>query len=108
MDQLIAKMNQAPGAIPNAPSSTWGFYDYLEKSFDFLGLMRGDWAILKRFIFGAGIATIAIMWVQPNFAFVGGQFRPWKALSDSEDVPSTWFPWWMAVSLIGLIPAVFI
>lgn len=106
MDQVLSKMTNAQAPLQAPKTASW--YDSLEMIFDGLGLMRGDWAILKRFLFGAGIGTIIVMWVQPHFAFARGQFRPWKVLGDKEDVPATWMPWW-AISIIGgLIPALFI
>lgn len=84
-----------------------GIWDRIEMLFDALGMMRGTFAIVKRFAFGFGIGTI-IMWSwQPSFAFYRGLARPWKALGDNGDIPATWTPWWLVlpvplVALFGL------
>jgi hypothetical protein len=109
MDSLMAKMsNAAPPVASSSPSIFHKFYDSLELIFDGLGLMRGTFAPLKRFLFGFGVTTIGVLWIKPGYAFYRGSFRPYKLLGDTQDAPATWTPWWTAPLATGLFLALFI
>jgi len=108
MDALISKSGMPAKGAAQVAAPSWGIYDSVESFFDMLGLMRGNWAIVKRFAFGASIGAIVMLWLQPRFSFYRGQFRPWKALGDRGDVPATWVPFWSIVLVSGLLPALFI
>lgn len=111
MDQLLAKMNNN-GAVPLPAAPPTGMvtsvYDRIEMLFDALGLMRGTFAPMKRFVFGGGIALIIMMAYQPKYAFSRGQIRPHVWMAGDSPVPSTWIPFWVPPLLTGLFLALFI
>lgn len=109
MDELLGKMNNAQQPIAEAaPGYFSQFYDWLERFFDVLGLMRGTFAPLKRFIFGAGVGLIVTMAYKPDYAFSRGAIRPHVLLAGDNPVPSTWIPFWVPGLVTGICLMVFI
>lgn len=71
--------------------------DSIESALDGFGLMRGDFAIPKRFFVGGLLGAFIITYVKPEFMFHEGRPRPWSMLvSDQDsDIPPTSMPWFM-------------
>jgi len=53
----------------------------LERFFDGLGLMTGDFAIQKRMIIGALIGGFLVTYIKPSIMFEGGKAKPWAPLA---------------------------
>ena len=70
-------------------------YDRVEKILDSLDLMTGEYADIKRMVFGFLFAAGLITVYKPNFAYVNGKPRPLKLL-DPTDKDATYFPWYIA------------
>lgn len=81
-----------------------GIYDALESFFDSLGLMTGELAIIKRMVFGAGVATGIAWLVKPAIMFDKntGVARPWTYFQSKDEnqnnnkLEPTSFPWFVA------------
>lgn len=74
-------------------------YSPIEGLFDMLGLGRGKFAPVGRFVFGAATTGIVLYLVKPSFFFNGDQPKTWN---------ETRFPWWMAMVAGGLLTGLFI
>jgi hypothetical protein len=67
----------------------------MEKNLDKVGLMTGDNAIKKRFIFGAVLGGILVTYIKPSCMFDNGVPREWKLFhKEGDGITPTWFPWW--------------
>lgn len=77
----------------------------VEGVFDSFGLMNGPNAPLKRFIAVAGLTGLAVWAIRPEFAFMGGEPRPWSVMVpvSREGAQPTPTPWWMPSLIAGLI-----
>ena len=103
------------GSAPPAPAPglgaagvVHGIYDRIEMFFDALGLMRGTFAPMKRFVFGGGLALIIMMAYKPSYAFSRGAIRPHVWTAGDSPVPSTWIPLWVPPLITGLAFALLI
>lgn len=82
-----------------------------EKFFDSLGMMTGEYAIPKRFLFGVIAGGSILFLAQPSFMFTeDGSMKPWNLITKGteEEKKSTWIPFWMGALAIGVLPATFI
>jgi len=80
----------------------------VERAFDGIGLMRGAWAPVKRFVFGAATTYIIEEAFKPSFAYdAGGNKRPWLYTQGASN-SSTIFPFWAPPLLAGIALSVFI
>lgn len=78
----------------------------VEGVFDAFGLMQGANAPLKRFITVAGLTGLAVYAIRPDFAFQGGEPRPWSMLVGPharEGAQPTPTPWWMPSLIAGVV-----
>jgi hypothetical protein len=78
----------------------------LEGSLDAIGLMRGDMAPLKRFLFGTAVAYGVVIAIQPQSMFIQGQARPWSLTSPEAEATNT--PHWLIPVTVGAALALFI
>lgn len=70
-------------------------YGGIESVYDTFGLMSGDGAEAKRFIFGNLVGSGIVFAAKPSFAFTAsGEPRPW-ALLNPQAPTKTALPWWM-------------
>lgn len=76
----------------------------VEGVFDSFGLMQGSNAPMKRFVAVAGLTGLAVWALRPDFAFQGGEPRPWSVMVpvSREGAQPTSVPWWMPSLLAGL------
>jgi len=80
----------------------------IEGALDGLGLMRGDFAPIKRFVFGAGVVFVIMEAFRPSLTHTaGGQHRPW-AYSQGVSEQSSLIPWWGFPLAGGIVMGVFI
>lgn len=73
--------------------------NYIENGFDYIGLMRGPYAPVKRATFCALIATGVVCYLQPQSMFIGGNPRPWDMITKNpkdSNIPPTVVPWFFA------------
>lgn len=78
----------------------------VEGVFDSFGLMQGVNAPLKRFVAVGGMTGLAVWALRPDFAFQGGEPRPWSMLvgpTVREGAQPTATPWWMPSLLAGVV-----
>lgn len=81
-----------------------GIYDALEGFFDSLGLMTGELAVVKRMVFGAGVAMGIVWLMKPAIMFDKntGVARPWTYFQSKDEnqnnnkLEPTSFPWFVA------------
>lgn len=59
----------------------YSLIDTIEKSLAPLGLMDGNTAIPKRFLFGGILGGVVVALVKPDSMFENGVARPWSFLS---------------------------
>jgi hypothetical protein len=78
-------------------AKTW---DGLERGFDSVGLMSGEGAQAKRFLFGNILGGGAMYALKPGFAFDASGARPW-ALLEPNAKNKTAMPWWMPGVALG-------
>lgn len=84
-----------------------GFIGWVEGGLDGLGLMRGDYAILKRMGFGFALGSVAILLVKPDYMFrQDGSAREWSLFSEDSD--SVLVPWYVFAGIFSLFFGVFI
>lgn len=81
------------GSQPSGPiESVYGGVESLYASF---GLMSGDGAEAKRFVFGNLVGSGIVFALKPSFAFASnGEPRPWSLLNP-QSPSKTALPWWM-------------
>lgn len=83
--------------------------DSAERFMDGMGLMTGEYAIIKRAAFGALIGAFIVSYLKPDIMFESGQPRPWALTAGTDNAgESTMFPWWMGPLLGGVITGVLI
>lgn len=74
--------------------------DTVENAYDSIGLMRGEQAPMKRFLFTGGVLYTLVWLAQPRSMFdEAGNARAWSVISP-EDPNATTFPHYL-VPLIG-------
>lgn len=80
----------------------------IEKFFDGLGLMTGEYAVQKRMVFGAVIGGFIVTYIKPDLMFQNGTPRQWaftKNMGAVDDgTEPTLVPWWV-VPVAGAIGA---
>lgn len=74
--------------------------DQIEKFFDGMGLMTGNYAIAKRLLFGALLGGILITYIKPSIMFTEEGEAKSFGLEETEE--TTVLPWFI-VPLIGAI-----
>ena len=84
--------------------------DKLEAGLDGFGLMRGDFAIPKRLLFGGLLGAFVISYIKPESMFYEGVPRPWSMLVSEEDseIPPTTTPWFVVAIGGALILGMFV
>lgn len=89
--------------------------DFLEETFDRLGLMTGDLAPMKRFAVGAALGGAVAYGLKPSIAYdeEKGEWRPFGFKSSSApakpgDVDPTLMPAWLITVLPGVVFSVLI
>lgn len=98
--------------LPPPPVTDYTYDDRIpglalaEDIFDTLGLMRGEGAPLKRFIFGFLLTGVVLAYIEPNLTHHNGMPRGWKVID--KDASSTYFPWYVLAASAGIIVSVFI
>ncbi len=82
-------------------------FENIEGAFDGLGLMRGESAPMKRFLFGS-VATTGLLWLAKPESMFGrnGEPRPWVLISDDPD--ATAVPIYIPAVMAGFVVSVFI
>lgn len=108
---LIAKFNKYQPLIdpimdPIAYADAYTPLDMAETLLDYLGLMRGSTAPLKRFVFGFLATTTALYLAEPTLTHLNGLPRGWKLINDNPD--STYVPWYLISFVIGSTLGLFI
>ena len=91
--------------------SYYKFIDTTEKVLTPLGLMEGEWAIPKRWVFGAIVGTGIVALIKPESMFDNGAARPWSFLAGSEAKSGpkpTATPWLIAPLIGGIFFGMFI
>ena len=88
--------------ILNPPTSPLkSAYDVIESGYDSLGLLYGESAPARRFVFGALVGSGISYLVKPSYSFdASGNPRPW-ALSEPNSPNKTAFPWWLPGAAFG-------
>lgn len=81
--------------------------DPLEDGLDKLGMMQGEYAPLKRTVFGTAVGSAVVWYTKPNIAFKNGKPRPWKVTEGTND-DATWTPWWVLGAFPGILLGIFI
>ena len=80
------------GAPTGAVAKVW---DGIESAYDSIGLMSGDAAQARRFVFGMLVGSGLMYVLKPTVAYKGcGSPRPWALLAP-QDPSKTAVPWWM-------------
>lgn len=77
----------------------------VEDVFDAFGLMQGPNAPFKRFAVTATLTGLAIWAARPDWAFQGGEPRPWSLMVGPqvrEGAQPTSTPWWSLPVLVGV------
>ena len=102
-----------PGGIPIQGADVYrpegGIYSVvssLEMVMDSLGMMRGSFAIPKRFAFGTILTAFLITYLKPSYLYNGEEPKEWVVISNRPD--SIVLPWWLLSTFGGLALAVFI
>lgn len=76
-------------------------WDSIESVYDSLGLMSGEAAQARRFVFGALLGSGIVYLVKPTVCFrADGTPRPW-ALLEPNAADKTALPWWMPGAAFG-------
>lgn len=77
--------------------------DATERALDGIGLMTGEAAIPKRFLFGALIGGFLVTYIKPSSMFEAGRPRPWSLMvSKDEAADATPVPWYFVPVGTGL------
>jgi len=80
----------------------------IENFFMAIGMGIGEYAPLKRFIFGFLVSGIVLYAIKPSTVFnEDGSTKKWNILNIGES-GSTSFPWWMWSFLVASFCGVFI
>lgn len=80
----------------------------IEGALDGLGLMRGTWAPVKRFVVGAGAVYILMEAFRPALTHSSsGQHRPW-IFTQGWSEQASYVPWWGFPLAGGIVLSVFI
>ena len=88
----LSPVDKILGHKPTGPiDKVW---ESIENVYGSIGLMGGDSAPAKRFIFGNLVGSGIMMTVKPSFAYYKGQPRPWALTSPGSQM-KTALPWWM-------------
>jgi hypothetical protein len=85
--------------------------NFVEKGFDYIGLMRGPYAPVKRAALCALIGTGLVCYFQPSSMFIDGVPRPWSAITRNPKqsaIPPTSFPWFAIPAGAALLAGVFV
>lgn len=86
-------------------------YGGIEQIFDKMGMMRGQFAEIKRFTFGM-VLTFGILYVvKPPIMFDDkGSLKPWNILviGSEEEKNSTILPIWLAALIGGALPSLIV
>jgi len=86
-----------------------GLIGNLEKNLDKVGLMTGDNAVKKRFVFGAVLGGILVTYIKPSLMFENGVPREWKIFhKEGDGITPTWTPWWMVPLLFSMFFGLFV
>jgi hypothetical protein len=103
MSSVTDKINE----LLNPKEASYPVLDQLEHFYDSLGMMRGGFAPYMRMLFTGSLAGVIQQGIKPSYAFDEyGNPRPFKLTSASDK--STWVPWWMIPSVLGVASGVFI
>jgi len=74
-----------------------------------IGLMSGENAIQRRFIFGAVLGGLLVTYIKPECMFENGVARPFKAWTPTDDgIRPTWLPWWSVPVVFSIYFSMFI
>jgi len=74
-----------------APSTS--ALEELEMLLDKVGLMTGDYAIMKRLVLGGVLGSLLVTWVKPRLMFTEtGKALPWTLFAQPDE-QSTMLPW---------------
>jgi hypothetical protein len=85
-----------------------GLVSGFERFFDGLGMMKGNNARSKRFVFGALVGGILVTWLKPASMFSkDGSAKTWAFLADPEE-ESAMVPWWLVPTISGIFSGIFI
>lgn len=79
-------------------------YEPVEGFFDYLGLMEGSSAPMKRFAVGWLVTAFVVNRLQPKSMFTNGMPRPWTVIhapKSSDPIKATSTPWWGVPLLAG-------
>lgn len=83
--------------------------DGAERALDGLGLMTGDMAIPKRFLFGALLGAFLVTYIKPSSMFEGGKPKPWSMMVGADNAAdATPVPWFMVPIATGVMLSTFI
>jgi hypothetical protein len=83
--------------------------DGAERALDGLGLMTGDMAIPKRFLFGALLGAFLVTYIKPSIMFEGGKPKPWSMMVGADNAAdATPVPWFMVPIATGVMLSTFI
>jgi len=85
--------------------------DGVERFFDGMGLMTGEYAVPKRMVVGGLIGAFLVTYFKPSVMFEAGRPRPWSIMSDANTMDSpapTSIPWWVAPAAGAFIGGVLI
>jgi hypothetical protein len=86
-----------------------GVVDSAERALDGLGLMTGDMAIPKRFLFGSVLGAFIFTYLKPSLMFEASKPKPWSLMvSPDNAADATPVPWWLASAGVGVLLATFI
>lgn len=76
--------------------------DGAERALDGLGLMTGDMAIPKRFLFGALLGAFLVTYIKPTSMFEAGKAKPWSLMVGPDAAAdATPVPWFMVPIATG-------
>lgn len=81
--------------------------DPVEDLLDKMGMMQGEYAPVKRAVFGAAVGAAVVWGTHADLFFKGNKLRPWKLLHPN-DPDATIFPWYLAVAGHAFVMAVLI
>lgn len=83
--------------------------DGAERALDGLGLMTGDNAIPKRFLFGALIGAFLVTYIKPSSMFEAGKPKPWSLMVGPDNAgDATPVPWFLVPIATGIALSTFI
>jgi hypothetical protein len=86
--------------------ATQAVIEPIEGVFESFGLMQGGNAPLKRFMVVGGLVGLAVWASRPDFAFQGGEPRPWTMMvgpNVREGAQPTGTPWWAPSLIAGML-----